>query len=101
MSREWISCLMAQTLDRVLTSYRIGDPRRAYPIFDATGSTQYPGFWNTTASPMINRHGGIDACLRHNRAAVVLVMRGLLQMNYTRLSAQGERPATIQAIVLH
>jgi len=44
---------MAQTLDRVLTSYRIGDPRGAYPIFDATGSTQYPGRWNTPVSPMI------------------------------------------------
>ncbi len=44
---------MAQTLDRVLTSYRIGDPRGAYPIFDATGSTLYPGRWNTPASPMI------------------------------------------------
>ena len=44
---------MAQTLDRVLTSYRIGDPRGDYPIFDATGSTRYPGRWNTPASPMI------------------------------------------------
>ena len=44
---------MAQTLDRVLTSYRIGDPRGDYPIFDAAGSTRYPGRWNTPASPMI------------------------------------------------
>ena len=44
---------MAQTLDRVLTSYRIGDPHGAYPIFDATGSTLNPGRWNTPASPMI------------------------------------------------
>ena len=44
---------MAQTLDRVLTSYRIGDPRGAYHLFDATGSTQYPGRWNTPVSPMI------------------------------------------------
>ena len=44
---------MAQTLDRVLTSYRIGDPRGAHPIFDATGSTLFPGRWNTPASPMI------------------------------------------------
>ena len=27
-----------QVLDRTLTSYRIGDPAGAYPIFDATGS---------------------------------------------------------------
>jgi RES domain-containing protein len=44
---------MAQTIDRVLTSYRIGDAHGAYPIFDATGSTRYPGRWNTPASPMI------------------------------------------------
>jgi len=44
---------MAQALDRVLTSYRIGDPRGTYPIFDATGSTLHPGRWNTPASPMI------------------------------------------------
>ena len=44
---------MAQALDRVLTSYRIGDPRGTYPIFDATASTLHPGRWNTPASPMI------------------------------------------------
>jgi RES domain-containing protein len=43
----------AQVLDRVLTAYRIGDPRGAYPIFDAKGSTVNPGRWNTAASPMI------------------------------------------------
>jgi RES domain-containing protein len=43
----------AQTLDRVLTTYRIGDPHGAHPIFDATGSTLNPGRWNTPASPMI------------------------------------------------
>jgi RES domain-containing protein len=45
--------LIAQTLDRVLKSYRIGDPNGAYPIFDANGSKVYPGRWNTAASPMI------------------------------------------------
>jgi len=43
----------AQTLDRVLTAYRIGDPNGAFPIFDATGSTRFPGRWNTPSSPMI------------------------------------------------
>jgi len=43
----------AQKLDRVLTAWRIGDPDGKYPIFDATGSTLYPGRWNTPASPMI------------------------------------------------
>jgi RES domain-containing protein len=40
-------------LDRVLTSYRIGDPNGLYPIFDATGSTKAPGRWNSATSPMI------------------------------------------------
>ena len=45
--------MSAQRLDRVLTSYRIGDPAGAYPIFDATGSKLAPGRWNTATSPMI------------------------------------------------
>lgn len=40
-------------LDRVLVSYRIGDPDGRHPIFDATGSTLAPGRWNTVTSPMI------------------------------------------------
>jgi RES domain-containing protein len=43
----------AQKLDRVLSAWRIGDPDGKHPIFDATGSTLYPGRWNTPASPMI------------------------------------------------
>ncbi len=42
-----------QTLDRVLTCYRIGDPSGAYPIFDATASTASPGRWNTANSPVL------------------------------------------------
>lgn len=45
--------MSAQTLDRVLTAYRIGDPAGAYPIFDSAGSKLWPGRWNTPASPMI------------------------------------------------
>ena len=45
--------MTAQLLDRVLRCYRIGDPDGAYPIFDSTGSTLYPGRWNTSACPMI------------------------------------------------
>ena len=45
--------MTAQTLDRVLTCYRIGDPDGAYPIFDATGSRLHPGRWNTSACPVI------------------------------------------------
>ena len=45
--------MSAQTLDRVLTAYRIGDPAGLYPIFDATGSKLWPGRWNTAASPVI------------------------------------------------
>jgi len=42
-----------QKLDRVLKSYRIGDPDGQYPIFDSTGSRLAPGRWNNAASPMI------------------------------------------------
>jgi RES domain-containing protein len=42
-----------QLLDRTLTSYRIGDPRGQFPIFDATGSTISPGRWNSTACPVL------------------------------------------------
>jgi RES domain-containing protein len=45
--------LTAQTLDRVLTCYRIGDPDGAYPIFDATGSKLGPGRWNTASCPIL------------------------------------------------
>ena len=45
--------MTAQILDRTLESYRIGDPGGAYPIFDATGSTIFPGRWNSATSPMI------------------------------------------------
>lgn len=45
--------MTAQILDRTLTSYRIGDPAGAHPIFDATGSTLAPGRWNTRGSPVI------------------------------------------------
>jgi RES domain-containing protein len=43
----------AQILDRVLTCYRIGDPAGAYPIFDATGSTLFPGRWNVASTPVL------------------------------------------------
>ena len=45
--------MTAQILDRGLEAFRIGDPRGAYPIFDAFGSTLAPGRWNTPGSPMI------------------------------------------------
>lgn len=45
--------MTAQTLDRTLTAFRIGDPAGAYPIFDATGSSLAPGRWNTPGSPLI------------------------------------------------
>lgn len=45
--------MTAEVLDRVLTCYRIGDPAGHYPIFDATGSTVYPGRWNTAACPIL------------------------------------------------
>ena len=45
--------MTAQTSDRILKCYRIGDPAGAYPIYDPTGSTINPGRWNTASSPII------------------------------------------------
>ena len=45
--------MTAQVLDRVVTCYRIGDPTGAFPIFDDSGSTLYPGRWNTASSPIV------------------------------------------------
>jgi RES domain-containing protein len=42
-----------QVLDRVLTTYRIGDPDGEYPLYDATGSRHYPGRWNTAETPLL------------------------------------------------
>lgn len=42
-----------QRLDRTLRAYRIGDPEGDYPIYDATGSTFYPGRWNDADTPVI------------------------------------------------
>jgi RES domain-containing protein len=44
---------MIPALGAQLRSYRIGDPQGAHPIFDATGSTLFPGRWNEPSSPMI------------------------------------------------
>jgi RES domain-containing protein len=43
----------AQKTDRILTCFRIGDPRGAHPIYDSQGARLYPGRWNTPASPII------------------------------------------------
>jgi len=43
----------AQSLNRVVTAYRIGDPNGQYPIFDATGSTINPGRWNSVSCPVL------------------------------------------------
>ena len=45
--------MTAQTLDRIIRCYRIGDPNGRHPIFDATGSTLAPGRWNTGETPLI------------------------------------------------
>ena len=45
--------MTAQTLDRTLVAYRIGDPDGEFPIFDATGSRFYPGRWNSPDTPLI------------------------------------------------
>ena len=45
--------MTAQTLDRTLTAYRIGDPHGEFPIFDAAGSRLFPGRWNLPETPVI------------------------------------------------
>jgi RES domain-containing protein len=45
--------LTAQKLDRTLRCWRIGDPDGRHPVFDATGSTLFPGRWNPPSSPVI------------------------------------------------
>lgn len=45
--------MSAQRLDRVLTAYRIGDPKGAHPIYSSEGARRYPGRWNTPACPII------------------------------------------------
>lgn len=42
-----------QRTDRVLTSFRLGDPEGAHPIYNSAGSRLYPGRWNTATSPII------------------------------------------------
>ncbi|WP_313802581.1 RES family NAD+ phosphorylase [Sphingobium sp.] len=45
--------MTARKTDRVLTSYRIGDPDGAFPIYDSEGARLYPGRWNRPSSPLI------------------------------------------------
>ena len=45
--------MTAQRLDRVLTTYRIGDPDGRFPLYDPNGSALFPGRWNTAETPMI------------------------------------------------
>jgi RES domain-containing protein len=43
----------ASVLDRTIKAYRIGAANNKYPIFDGTGSTFYPGRWNTATGRVI------------------------------------------------
>ncbi len=45
--------MKAQTLDRTLTAFRLGDAQGEHPIFSAKGSALYPGRWNTAETPII------------------------------------------------
>src|SRR3546814_14782263 len=45
--------LFRSIVDRVLYSYRIGDPAGKYPIYDDEGARMFPGRWNTTNSPIL------------------------------------------------
>jgi RES domain-containing protein len=39
--------------DSAFVCYRIGDPRGEFPIYDARGSSLFPGRWNTPDTPVI------------------------------------------------
>lgn len=55
--------MTGQVLDRVVTTYRIGDPRGEFPIFDAKGAELYPGRWNTPTSPVIYTCGDYSTAM--------------------------------------
>lgn len=45
--------MTASILDRTVTAYRIGAANNKYPLFDGTGSTFFPGRWNTSRCRVI------------------------------------------------
>lgn len=45
--------MTAQVLDRILTCYRIGDPKGEHPIYSSVGSKLFPGRWNDADHPVI------------------------------------------------
>ena len=94
--------MTAQTLDRTLSSFRIGDPAGTDPIFDATGSTIAPGRWNTPGSPGINTSEHIDG-LVEKRAwqrptaaqpayIEITILRGLITNLPTRMRGKNRMP---------
>lgn len=42
-----------QTLDRIITCYRLGDPAGQHRIFDDMGAALYPGRWHDTDHPVL------------------------------------------------
>jgi RES domain-containing protein len=84
----------AQTLDRVLTAYRIGDLSRAYRIFDATGSKLYMVRWNTAASRMVyaSRHGSTAMLEKLAHGSGRLSGNLILVMAFAHTSARLGRP---------
>lgn len=45
--------MTGKILDRILTCYRIGDPKGKHPIYSSIGSKMFPGRWNDSANPVI------------------------------------------------
>ncbi|NWH07608.1 MAG: RES domain-containing protein [Alphaproteobacteria bacterium] len=45
--------MIPQPLAQSLEVFRIGDPKGRFPIWDAIGSTVFPGRWNSGSSPVI------------------------------------------------
>lgn len=45
--------MVASVLESTVKAYRIGAANNRYPIFDGTGSTLFPGRWNTAQYRML------------------------------------------------
>lgn len=89
--------MTAQTLDRSLVCYRIGDPAGAYPIFDAAGSTVAPGRWNTPGSPMIYAAEHFSTALLEK----LVHGSGMLPPNQHFIRIAVERGASYEVVSVH
>lgn len=86
--------MIAQRLDRTLVCHRVGDPDGAFPIFDATGSTLFPGRWNEAETPVLY-------CCEHYSTALLEKLaqdRGRMPTNQHRVVVTIPRSATYEVL---